>query len=119
MKKLAVVVTAFAFAACGKSDETAPVVNVIAPSDNEVFSNGQTVTVTAEITDESGIRVVHLIVVDNNGIHLDHFEEHPDAKSYTLNRSFTVQSGKIYAVTVGATDHSDNTTNKVLQVSAN
>ena len=94
MKKLAVVFTAFAFAACGKSDDTPPVVNVITPTDNQVFSNGQTVNVKAEVTDETGIHMVHLIVIDNNGIHLDHFEEHLDAKTYTLNRSFTVQAGK-------------------------
>lgn len=118
MKYLSVVFIALAFAACGKSDETPPVVNVITPSDNQVFTNGQTVNVQAEISDETGIHMVHLIVIDNNGIHLDHFEEHLDGKTYTLNRSFTVQSGKSYTVTVDATDHGDNTTKKDLHVSA-
>jgi ABC-type phosphate/phosphonate transport system substrate-binding protein len=119
MKKLAVVLIAFAFAACGKSDETAPVVSVITPTDNQVFANGATVNVKADISDETGIHMVHLIVVDNNGLHIDHFEEHLDGKTYTLNRSFTAQSGKSYTITVDATDHGDNTTTKNLHVSAN
>ena len=119
MKYLAVALMAITLVACGKSDETPPVVNVITPADNQVFSNGQTVNVKAEISDETGIHMVHLIVVDNNGIHLDHFEEHLDAKTYSLNRSFSVESGKLYTVTVDATDHGDNTTAKNLHVSAN
>ena len=119
MKNIAVVLVCFAFAACGKSDETPPVISVVTPSDNQVFTNGQTVNVKAEISDETGIHMVHLIVVDNNGLHIDHFEEHLDATTYTLNRSFTAESGKSYTLTIDATDHGDNTTVKELHVSAN
>ena len=119
MKKLAVVFIAFAFAACGKSDETPPVVNVLTPTDHQVFTDGQTVNVKAEISDDEGLHMVHLMVIDNSGLHVDHFEEHLDARTYTLNRSFTAHAGKTYTITVGATDHNDNTVDKNLIVSVN
>lgn len=119
MKYSAVAFIALTFASCGKSEETPPVVNVIKPSENQVFTNGQTVNVKADISDETGIHMVHLIVIDNNGIHLDHFEEHLDAKTYTLNRSFNVETGKSYTITVDATDHGNNTSTKDVHVSSN
>ena len=119
MKKLAVILLALAFVSCGKSDETPPVVNIITPTDHQAFANGETVNVKAEISDETGIHMVHLVIVDNNGIHVDHFEEHLDAKAYTLNRGFPAQTGKTYTITAGGTDHADNTTEKTVLVTTN
>ena len=105
---------------CGKSDELAPVITVDTPGDNQVFSGGQTVNVKATITDNEGIHMVHLTVLDNTtGGHLVHFEEHYDGKSYELNKSFTVQAGRSYSIEIGSHDHADNAATKELTVSAN
>jgi hypothetical protein len=105
--------------ACHKSDTIAPVITLSSPTADQVYAAGQMVTVSANITDDTGIHMVHLIVTDNTGGHLIHFEEHFDGKNYTLNQSFSTQAGKIYTIHIDAADHDDNVANKDLTVSAN
>ena len=104
---------------CGKSDTTPPVITVVTPSDNQVFTNGQTVTVKADLSDDHGIHEIMLTVLDNTGGHVLHFDEHYDGKTYSLNKTFTVQSGKTYTIEIESTDHNENTGTKTLTVSAN
>jgi hypothetical protein len=105
---------------CGKSDEIAPVITLISPQENQVYSAGQTSTIRATITDNEGIHMIHLIVLDNsNNGHMIHFEDHFDGKSYDLNKSFPPQPGRTYTIEIEATDHNENTTTKQLTVSAN
>ena len=119
MKKFMPCVLMMILLGCKKSDETAPVVTLISPTENQTFTSGQTVTVKATITDDTGIHMVHLIVTDNTGGHLVHFEEHFDGKNYDLNNSFSTQSGRTYSIHIDAVDHSDNVTNKDFTVSSN
>ena len=104
---------------CKKSDETPPVITMISPNENQIFTSGQSVTVKASITDDTGIHMIHLIVTDNTGGHLIHMEEHFDGRNYNLNKSFSVQSGKTYTIHIDAADHADNITNKEFLVSSN
>ena len=104
---------------CHKSDTTAPIITLNSPAADQVYAQGQMVTVSANITDETGIHMVHLIVTDNAGGHLVHFEDHFDGKNYMLNQSFPTQAGKIYTIHIDAADHDDNVANKDLNVSAN
>ncbi|MFL5811661.1 MAG: Ig-like domain-containing protein [Flavisolibacter sp.] len=119
MKKLLVPIIIIAMYGCGKSDEIAPEVTVISPADNQSFTGGQTVTVKANIKDNEGIHMVHAICMDDLGSHMLHFEEHLDAKTYTLNQSFPTISGRTYTLEVEATDHEENVTKKIVVVRTN
>lgn len=119
MKKLCTLVFLMYMAGCGKSDEQAPEISLISPQSNQVFSAGQVVTVEADITDNEGIHMVHLVVTDNTGGHLVHFEDHYDGRTYDLNKSFTVVAGRTYTIEMDATDHANNTTRRSLTVSGN
>jgi hypothetical protein len=119
MKKLCTFYFLLYLAGCGKSDEQAPVITLISPQSNQVFSAGTVVTVEADITDNEGIHMVHLVVTDNTGGHLVHFEDHYDGRNYDLNKSFTVVAGRTYSIEMDATDHADNTARMNLTVSGN
>jgi hypothetical protein len=97
-----------------------PVILLTSPTDNQVFGGGQTVNIRANITDNEGIHMVHLSVIDNTTAgHLVHTEEHPDEKTYNLNQSFVAQAGRSYTIDIDASDHNENTSKKELTVSAN
>jgi hypothetical protein len=106
-------------AGCGKSDVTAPMITLNHPAEDQVFSAGETVMVSAVIQDDNDIHTVHLTVTDNTGAHYIHFEDHFDGKTYTLNKSFTTQAGKTYSIHVDATDHAENMGELNRVVSAN
>jgi Bacterial Ig domain len=120
MKRLLPFLIIVALAGCGKSDDIAPVITMIAPTDNGPVPAGQNFNVRATITDNEGIHMVHMSVTDNstNG-HVVHLEEHLDAKSYDLNQSFLPIAGRSYTIDLDVTDHGDNDTKKEIIVSAN
>ena len=117
--KAGILILLLALAGCGKSDTIAPVILLTGPAQQQVFAAGETVTVSADISDENSLHMIHLVVTDNTGGHIIHFEEHYDGKSYSLHKSFVAQGGKTYAIEVGATDHNDNTAKANITVSAN
>jgi hypothetical protein len=107
------------FFSCGKSDDLAPVITITTPTENQVFTAGQTVIIKATVTDNEGIHMVHVIVTDATGGHWVHSEDHTDSKSFDINKSFISQAGKIYTLHIDATDHNENNTIKEFTVSAN
>ena len=118
MKKC-LVLAVIIFFSCHK-DELSPTITVTSPINNQIFNGGQTVLITANISDEDGLHMIHLAVTDNTtGGHLVHFEEHFDGRNYTLNQSFSPQSGRSYLIEIEATDHAENTAKQNLTVSAN
>ena len=65
MKKLLPLFLVIAFAGCGKSDDLSPVITLISPTDHQTFTATQMVNVKATITDNEGIHMLHLTVLDN------------------------------------------------------
>jgi Bacterial Ig domain len=118
MKKLFPLLVCF-FSSCGKPDEIAPVITVDSPTQNQSFAVGQTITIKANVTDNEGIHMVHVIVIDNSGGHWVHSEDHPDSKSFAINKTFMPAAGKIYTIHIDANDHNENTATSELTVSAN
>src|SRR5688500_12079309 len=96
-------------ASCDKSDETAPVITLISPTEIHTFTGGQTVAIQGMITDNEGIHMVHLQVTDlsTNG-HMIHMEDHFDGKTYELNKTFATQAGRSYKIELEVFDHADN-----------
>jgi hypothetical protein len=119
MKRLGILFLFLAFFSCSKPDEIAPVISVISPQENQTFSDGQTVTIKATASDNEGLHMIHAIVVDNTGGHWVHLEEHIDGKTFDINKTFSITAGKIFTITIDATDHNDNTTKKEITVTAN
>lgn len=108
------------FNSCQKKDELAPVISIITPTGNQVLPGNQPINVKANIKDENGLHMVHIMVLDNtNNGHLLHTEEHIDSRNYDLNKSFTPQPGRSYTIEIGAHDHSDNEAKKIIIVSTN
>jgi len=118
MKRFAVVVLCF-IAACTKKDEIAPVITIETPVENQVFAAGQTVTIKANITDNDGVHMIHIIAVDNTGGHWVHSEEHVDGKSFERVKTFVANAGKKYTISVDATDHDENSASKEIHVTCN
>lgn len=118
MKSLWLLVLIFT-QACSKPDEIAPSITIVSPEINQVFAAGQTITIKAAITDNQGIHMVHTIVTDDDGGHWVHSEDHTDAKTFDVNKTFTAISGKSYTIHVDATDHNENHTQKEITVSCN
>jgi len=118
IKRLPILLLLFAFA-CKKPDEIVPEISVTSPQQNQVFSSGQTVTIRATVTDNEGLHMVHVIAVDNTGGHWVHSEDHVDGKTFEVNKTFVTNLGKIYTITINATDHDENTATKEITVSAN
>ena len=109
----------FFITGCGKSDTTPPVISILTPTANQVFTAGQVVQVKADVSDEEGLHMVHIMVTDQDGNHLVHKEWHFDAKTYSLLESFQVQAGKTYSIEVGADDHHNNQDKKTVTITAN
>jgi hypothetical protein len=109
-----------ALSACKKSDDTAPVVTITAPTDGQSFTAGQTVHVIATISDNTEIHHVHCRVNNaNTDQEILHFEDHIDQPTYNMDQTFTTQAGVTYKIEVEADDHSGNDTKKDISVSSN
>ena len=105
---------------CGKQDEIDPVIELISPTENQTYSGGSTIQVKATITDNEGIHMVHLTVIDlSTQGHMVHFEEHFDGKTYELNKSFPTITGRQYQIHIDAADHDDNVAVKECTVNTN
>ncbi|HVG41222.1 MAG TPA: Ig-like domain-containing protein [Chitinophagaceae bacterium] len=120
MKKLFIPLLAIlVVSSCSKEnvDDQRPVITITSPQNGQVFTTGQTVTVVANVSENDEIHGVHLHVINlKNGDHTIMFEDHPDAKTYTLNKTFVVQAGVDYDITVEADDHSGNSAIAKVQV---
>jgi hypothetical protein len=114
MKLLLTLFLFFATISCSKkgsnnNDNTAPVITITLPTNNQVFNAGATVTLSGTMTDNSRISEVHIHVYNNaTGVLLMDMHRNPAATSYSLNETFTVQSGIQYKIQVSAKDNSAN-----------
>jgi len=102
----------FLVASCSPDsvDDQLPVVTLTSPTNGQVVTAGSTVKVVAAISDNDELHMVHLHVINlTTGAHALLFEEHPDAKTYALDQSFTAQAGVTYDISIESDDHSGNT----------
>lgn len=123
MKKiLSLVCITAVFGSCKKDvgDASSPIIAVTSPSNHQTFTSGQTAAITANITDNDEIHEVHLYVYNKaSNAEILHFEEHTDSKTYNLSKSFTIQKGITYKIQVEATDHAENESEVVIEVTRN
>ncbi|MGZ8544872.1 MAG: hypothetical protein ACXWV0_06225 [Flavisolibacter sp.] len=94
-----------------------PVVEIITPISGRIFPGNQAIQVKAKFSDETGLHMVHIMVLDlsNNG-HLLHNEKHIDSRTFEINTSFIPQPGRSYLVEAGADDHGHNHSQKQVSI---
>lgn len=93
----------------GVQDTQLPVISITSPTNNQVFSAGQTVNINATITDNEKLEEVHLEITNTTtGTFLTHEHYAPDAASYTLSRILTTQAATTYKIKVEAHDANEN-----------
>ena len=120
MKKILYAACIAAIACSCKKDAgdlSRPVITLISPTNNQSFTAGQTVTISATITDNDELHEVHLYVRNKaTSAEVLHLEEHTDMKTYNLLKTFTAQAGITYKIELEANDHADNETKVELEV---
>ena len=104
-------------------DTTAPVLNVLTPMDNQVFTSGNAISVTGSITDDLGLYQGSIrITNDANGQVLKQqlYEIHY-VLAYNFNISYipVVSVPSDYTVTVTFEDHGLNSVTKTVRIKVN
>ncbi|MEO5563640.1 MAG: DUF4625 domain-containing protein [Chitinophagaceae bacterium] len=101
-------------------DKELPVIQLLSPTANQVFTAGQTVIVGGNITDNNKLAEIHVHIYNNtSGQLLMDIHRFPVGGTYALNETFTVQAGIQYKIQVLATDKSANQQNQTVFISAN
>ena len=104
------------------NDYTVPVLVVNTPTDNQVFTNGSSINVTGNISDNSLFQ--GSITIQNNttgAIVKDQYYEIHYIPSYNFSLSYvaTVMASTDYTVTVRFEDHGHNVASKSIIVTVN
>lgn len=130
------VISIFAGIACSKGsavddnlhivndkDTVAPVLTINTPFADQQFSNGNTISITGRITDESGLyRGSVKLINDANGETLKQqaYEIHGVKDySFTVNHTASVTTVSNYTVVVSFEDHGLNNTTRSVKIKVN
>jgi len=111
--------------ACSKdskqsNDKELPVIQLTSPSNNQVYSGGQTANITATITDNNKLALVHVHIYNNGtGQLVMDIHRSPTGSSYSLNETLQVVAGTEYKIQVVAIDNSANQQIQTVLISAN
>jgi len=104
------------------ADTTIPVVDIYTPSENEVFSTGDTIRISGKVTDNSLYRGNIRITNDANGAVVKEqlFEIHGfQVYNFYLEHKTIVLAVTNYTVTVQYQDHGFNTGTNAVKVRVN
>ena len=110
--------------ACSKNsdvkDNELPVVAITSPNNNQVFSAGETVSITGTLSDNQKLTEVHVHISNNStGALLIDIHRSPGMATYNLNESFQTQAGINYKIQVIAKDNSANENRSTIQITSN
>ena len=111
-------------AACSKNgnvkDNELPVVSIITPGNNQVFSAGETVNITGTLSDNQKLTEVHVHISNNStGTLLIDIHRSPGSATYSLSESFQTQAGINYKIQVIAKDNSANENRSAVEITSN
>ena len=125
MKRSFIIYVLVLLGACSKDpgetkDYDAPVLTLNTPTDNQVYTAGQNIMISGQVTDNKFIKEIHVVITNlGSGIEYLHVHIHPNASSFTYNQSYTAQAGIFYKIEVIADDGSLNSSAKSVQVFCN
>ena len=104
-------------------DVVPPVIEITTPTDNQVFSNNNTINITGKVTDDKGLYQGSIrITNDANGSLLkEQLYEIHGVLSYSFSLPYQVAATTTsdYTITVYFEDHGTNKTSKSVKVKAN
>ena len=101
-------------------DRELPVVAITSPANNEVFSAGETVNITGNLSDNRKLTEVHVHISNNTtGALLIDIHRSPVTATYQLNESFQTQAGINYKIQVIAKDNSANENRAAVEITSN
>ncbi len=104
-------------------DTTAPQILIFTPTDNQVFSNGNTISVTGRVTDDLGLyRGTVRIVNDATGFALINqpYDIHGILLyNFNIPHTAAVNTVSNYTITVSFEDHGSNVITKSVKVKVN
>ena len=119
MKYIALFLCALVLITSCSKETNRPLMRIISPFNNQVFTSGETVNIRGTISDDTQVHDLHMTITNTStGTQIMHLNEHLDTQVYTLSQSFIVQAGNSYTIKIEADDHSSNTTGIQLVVSA-
>jgi hypothetical protein len=102
------------------ADTEMPVITMTSPTNNQVFSAGQTVNIAGTVSDNNKIEELHLEITNTTtGVFLTHEHYAPDAATYNLSRTFITQAATSYKIKIEAHDASDNVAKTEIMISSN
>lgn len=112
-------------AACSKDPETAgddqlPVITIQSPVANQVYTAGQAVVISGNISDNQYLAEVHIHVTNTGtGDLLMDVHLYPAAATMSFNQSFTAAAGNNYRIQVIARDKAVNEARSTVNVTCN
>jgi hypothetical protein len=104
----------------GDGDSQMPVIMMTAPTHNQAFSAGQTITINGSISDNIKVVQLHLEIINTTtGAFLTHEHFAPNAASYALSKTFVAQANSTYKIKVEAEDANGNNARSEVTVLSN
>ena len=102
------------FSACSKSKKTdalPPEIFLDTPTENQVFANGDNVSIKGSARSSTTIALMHVHISNNStGELLVDIHRYPDASLYVIDESFLATSGTTYKIQLLVTDKFANET---------
>jgi len=109
------------FLSCSKKqddDKEAPVVAITSPTNNQVFTGGETIDIKGLVSDNQYIKMKHIVIKDQDTEVL-HVHIIPASKTYAFNQPLTIQSGVRYNIQVIGEDPAGNSFTQEVNISGN
>jgi hypothetical protein len=124
LKSFFIILLVFSIAGCSKNsepdDDLSPVIQLTSPSNNQVFTGGQTINIAGSINDNNKLVEVHVHIYNHtSGQQLIDINRFPGSNTYILNETFQVQPGIQYRIQILATDKSANQGSETVLIVAN
>lgn len=122
---IAVLICSLYLSSCNdknKSDDDTqpPVITITTPTNNQSFTNGQSIRMTGNITDDNYIAESHIHVTNKvTGELLMDVHLYPGASSASFDQAITASAGKTYKITVTALDKQVNEGRTSVEVTCN
>lgn len=113
------------FVACNNKsdkvdDKQEPVIYIASPSAGQVFTAGQTVGISAPVTDNNRLAQIHVHISNNVTGQLIYDIHHtPNGPTYTVIDNFQAQAGTQYKIQIVAVDMAANQGTQSVLISVN
>ncbi len=101
-------------------DLIAPAITITTPFNNQLFSSGQVIQITANATDNVKVTELHIHVTNKtSGALLRDIHSYPGDRKGTVQDSFSAQAGVSYTIKIIAFDPAQNLATAQVDVSVN